>query len=348
MPGPHDLFARYTFSHPERAAVELRSALPARIVEQVDWSTLRLEPSSVVDEELRETESDLLFSATLRTGRPMLVYILLEHQSTVDRWMALRMLHYVVRTLDVWRKEHPESELLPVVLSQVMYHGVDGAWTAPRRVEELFDLPSAEEAREPWCAWVPRFEYLLDDLTAEREEVLRARTGPPLVQLAYLVLRYGRTEELVEHLPRWQELFAQVFAAPEGEGALRVVARYLIEVGSKAVGEVMWGVLRSALDSQQAEEVMKTWREEYIEQGHQLGWKKGRAEGLAEGQAKGLAEGQAKGLAEAVLRILGARGVSVGDTIRHRIVSCTDVKALEHWLERALTATNASDIMEDG
>ena len=89
---------------------------------------------------------------------------------------------------------------------------------------------------------------------------------------------------------------------------------------------------------------MKTWREEYIEQGHQLGWKKG----LAEGQAKGLAEGQAKGLVEAVLRILSARGVSVGEAIRQRIVGCTDVKTLEQWLDRALTVTNASDIMVDG
>ncbi|MFY0579064.1 Rpn family recombination-promoting nuclease/putative transposase [Cystobacter fuscus] len=44
--------------------------------------------------ELRETESDTLFTAHLRTGRPLLLYVLLEHPS-VDRWMALRMLRYV-------------------------------------------------------------------------------------------------------------------------------------------------------------------------------------------------------------------------------------------------------------
>jgi predicted transposase YdaD len=84
MSGPHDLFVRSTFGHPERAAAELRVALPSHVVAQVDCETLRQEPGSVVDPELRETESDLLFSARLRSGRPLLLYVLLEHQSSVD------------------------------------------------------------------------------------------------------------------------------------------------------------------------------------------------------------------------------------------------------------------------
>jgi predicted transposase/invertase (TIGR01784 family) len=123
----------------------------------------------VVDPELRQTETDLLFTARLRTGHPVLLYVLLEHQSTVDRWMALRMLRYVVRLVEHWRQEHPESEQLPVILPLVMYHGEDGAWTAVRRVENLFALPGeAQEERERWRALVPGFEYLLEVL-AEQE-----------------------------------------------------------------------------------------------------------------------------------------------------------------------------------
>jgi hypothetical protein len=40
MPGPHDLFARYAFGQPERAAAELRAVLPPQVVSQVDWSTV--------------------------------------------------------------------------------------------------------------------------------------------------------------------------------------------------------------------------------------------------------------------------------------------------------------------
>ena len=57
MSGPHDLFARYTFGHPERAAAELRAVLPAHVVSEVDWESLKRESGSVVDPELRETET---------------------------------------------------------------------------------------------------------------------------------------------------------------------------------------------------------------------------------------------------------------------------------------------------
>ena len=339
MPGPHDLFARYTFGQPERAAAELRAVLPPRVVSQVDWSTLRRESGSVVDPELRETESDLLFSARLSGGRPLLLYVLLEHQSRVDRWMALRMLRYVVRQLEHWRKTNPGSEKLPVVVPLVMYHGPEGAWSAPRRVEELFDLPDEAEGHEEWRALVPRFEYLLDDLTAEREEALRARPGPPLVRLAWLALRYGRTEELAERLPEWMALFTQVQAAPDGAENLRMAVRYLLYIGDDTARRVTGRVLHSVVDAKRAEELMRSWGEKLID--------RGMRRGMQQGMQKGLARGRAEGRAEDVLRILAARGVHVTDEARQRILSCLELATLDRWFDRALNASTLSDVLDD-
>ncbi|MFE8603994.1 Rpn family recombination-promoting nuclease/putative transposase [Archangium violaceum] len=334
MSGPHDLLARYTFGHPERAAAELRAVLPAHVVSEVDWTSLRREPGSVVDPELRETESDLLFTARLRTGQPLLLYVLLEHQSSVDSWMALRMLRYVVRQVERWRQEHPESALLPVIIPLVMYHGPDGAWTAPRRVEELFELPG-----EQWRTLVPRFEYLLDDLTAEREEALRARSGPPLARLAWLVLRYGRTQDLARKLPDWVALFAQVEADAEGAEHLVVIIRYLVWVGDAAVHTAARRVLHSVLDEQRAEELMGSWAEEMIERGVQ--------KGLARGREEGREEGLIRARAEYILRTLTARGVRVDEAARQRILTCTDMATLDRWFDRSLNATALSDVLED-
>jgi len=340
MPGPHDLFARYTFGHPERAAAELHAVLPPHVVSAVDWSSLRREPGSVVDPELRETESDLLFSARLRSGHPVLLYVLLEHQSSVDRWMALRMLRYVVRQVERWRQEHPDSTLLPIILPLVMYHGEDGTWTAPRRVEELFALPDEEHDR--WRALVPHFEYLLDDLTAERAEVLMARPGPPLARLAWRVLRYSRSEELAQRLPEWTALFVQLHAAPEGSEHLVVVIRYIIWVGDKAAHQAAGRVLHSVLDAQGTEALMRSYGEELIEQGRQQGLAQGHEQGLAQG----LEQGRLRGRAEAVLQLLAARGIHVGDEAQQRILSCSDMALLDRWFARALNATHLSDVLE--
>ncbi|WP_224363216.1 hypothetical protein [Hyalangium versicolor] len=69
---------------------------------------------------------------------------------------------------------------------------------------------------------------------------------------------------------------------------------------------------------------------------------RGRQVGLAEGEARG----EAKGLAKAVLRLLAARGLPVDDASRQRIQSCMDVATLERWLERAVSATHLSEVLD--
>jgi Putative transposase, YhgA-like len=45
---PHDTFVKRVFTSPEAAGVELRMLLPAALVEQLAWSTLRVVPISFV------------------------------------------------------------------------------------------------------------------------------------------------------------------------------------------------------------------------------------------------------------------------------------------------------------
>ncbi len=334
MSGPHDLFVRYTFDHPERAAAELRAVLPPDMVAQVDWSSLRRESGSVVDAELRERQSDLLFSARLHGGEPLLLYLLLEHQSSVDKWMAFRMLRYVMRQLERWRRQHPESEKLPVILPVVMYHGPEGGWTAARRMEDLFYLPA--EAVEIWRELVPRFEYRLDDLTAEREESLRARAGSPMVVLTWLLLRSGRSEHLDVLLEAWSPVLAEVMASPEGPEDLRAVVHYLYKVGSEGALGDLWRVLDSIARKQREEEVMAIFNVPILDEAHD--------KGLAKGLAKGLVEGRAQGLSQGVLRILALRGISVDERTRQKILACKDPELLDRWQERALQATSLADL----
>ncbi|WP_257456428.1 RpnC/YadD family protein [Archangium lipolyticum] len=186
---------------------------------------------------------------------------------------------------------------------------------------------------------MPRFEYLLDDLTAERAEALRSRPGPPLARLAWLVLRYGRTEELAHRLPEWTALFAQVRADPDGTENLVVVIRYLLWVGDKTTYKVTKRVLHSMMDEPQVEELMRSHGEVLIERGIRRGLERGRAEGLAEGRLRGRAE--------SLLRILAARSVHVGDEAQQRILACADVATLDRWLDRALNATHLSDVLDE-
>lgn len=110
---PHDALFRRTFANVEHAAAVLRSILPSAVLSRVNLATLRLVPGTFVDSSLAATESDLLFSVQVG-GKPGFLYLLCEHQSTVDPLMAFRVLKYVVRILErhidascLWRADAP-------------------------------------------------------------------------------------------------------------------------------------------------------------------------------------------------------------------------------------------------
>jgi predicted nucleotidyltransferase/HEPN domain-containing protein len=70
-----------------------------------------------------------------------------------------------------------------------------------------------------------------------------------------------------------------------------------------------------------------------------------RNQGLREGMQEGLREGEAKGRAADVLLVLKTRGVAVPEEIEQRIAACTDPAVLSRWLERAVTAQSAAEVV---
>jgi hypothetical protein len=71
----------------------------------------------------------------------------------------------------------------------------------------------------------------------------------------------------------------------------------------------------------------------------------GRAEGIAAGRAEGMAEGRVEGEAHALIRVLAARGLTMTDAQRERIIACKDVATLDRWLERAVSAASIDDVL---
>lgn len=61
----------------------------------------------------------------------------------------------------------------------------------------------------------------------------------------------------------------------------------------------------------------------------------------------GISEGEAKGEAKALLRVLMARSLPLADDQRRRIEQCQDVQQLERWIERALSARSAAEVLGD-
>src|SRR5262249_29431086 len=144
---------------------------------------------SFIDETLTERLSDLLFSIRLG-GRPALLCLLFEHQSESVPLMALRLLRYEVRIWDAWVRENPKAKRIPAVIPAVLHHSAEG-WTAAVAFEELLDVDP--ELLDVIAPYVPRFRFVLDDISAATDDELRGRAMTALGRLVLWCLRYSRT-----------------------------------------------------------------------------------------------------------------------------------------------------------
>lgn len=85
-----------------------------------------------------------------------------------------------------------------------------------------------------------------------------------------------------------------------------------------------------------------TWKE-----ARKLGRDEGRTEGRDEGRTEGRTEGRAEEAARAVLTALRVRGLAVPDATRERILAEKDPARLERWLERAILAASAAEVIDE-
>ena len=67
----------------------------------------------------------------------------------------------------------------------------------------------------------------------------------------------------------------------------------------------------------------------------------------AEGEARGRAEGELEALRSAVLEVLAARGLAVGDDVGAALASCRDAAVLRRWLRRAATLASAGELLAE-
>jgi predicted transposase/invertase (TIGR01784 family) len=320
----HDALFKAAFSQVEHAAGELRHVLPPALSARLDFSTLRLRRGTFVDEALKERQSDLLFSASLG-GPRLLLYLLFEHQSTVEALMAFRLLRYMVRIWERYLLEHPRSKRLPAIVPVVLHHSENG-WTAATSFEELLDLDEA--ARAAVGEYVPRLRFLLDDISAEEDEALRARAMSAFARMVLWCLRHAREPEtLVQRLGRWLDLVREVRRTPNGPAALRTLWRYILAANERGEPDEVLRRLLAAVGDEGKEEIVSV-ADKLVERGRQ----EGLQEGLQEGHRKVL------------LKQLRTRFGALPEAVVAQ-VNAAEAAELDRWSDRVLTAPTLADVL---
>ena len=215
----HDHSYKLLFSHPEMVIDLLQGFVKEPWIAQCDFSTLEKVSGSYVSDDLRDREDDLIWR--IRWGDDWLyVYLLLEFQSTIDHFMAVRILGYLALLYqDLIRTEQLGiRDKLPPVLPLVLYNG-ERPWQAPTHLEQLIhSAPAGLEAYRPQLSYLLLDEgrLTLDDLTQTQNLVT-----------ALFQLENSRSEQDIQailvHLIEWLK-------SPEQSGLRRAFTVWLKRV----------------------------------------------------------------------------------------------------------------------
>ena len=199
MAHDHDASYKLLFSSPELVRDLVMGFIPDDWLHSLDYSTLEKVPGSYVTDDLRHRADDVVWRVRVE-GEWVYLYILIEFQSTVDPFMAVRMMTYVgllyqdlIRSQDIL----PHRKL-PPVLPIVLYNG-DARWTAATDVAALIPKVPGLVSK-----YMPSLEYLLIDQSQYTEADLSE-----LKNLVAAVIRFEHSENvtvllrLIDLLNEW-------------------------------------------------------------------------------------------------------------------------------------------------
>ena len=194
-----DASYKLLFSAPELVRDLIMGFVPDEWLHSLDYGTLEKVPGSYVADDLRHRADDVVWRVKAE-GEWIYLYILIEFQSTVDAWMAVRMMTYVGLLYQdlIRRKEVLPDKHLPPVLPIVLYNG-DARWTAATDVAALIPRVPGLVAK-----YLPKLEYLLIDESRYTEADLAG-----LKNLVAAVIRFEHPEnessllQLIDLLNEW-------------------------------------------------------------------------------------------------------------------------------------------------
>lgn len=322
---PHDALIKAILGQPEHAVAALRSIVPAALRDALVWSELRQEQASFTRVDGGTRHSDLLFAVPLREvdadappgspRREALLYLLLEHQSTPDPLMAVRLLVYVARLFEE-RVLRAGAQRAPVVIPIVLAHG-ERPWSEAMTLDTLYDGPKALlDALGPL---VPRLSYLLEDLTTLSDDAIASKLGSAVIRTTWTVLRDARTtEDLFDYAKRLLVLLAA--ARRQDRSAFASLFEYLLRTKDA-----------NANTARKVAAMMPPETQEYIVTAY---------ESLI---AEGVLQGKATAGRSTLAKLLRLKFGELGDEQLSRI-EAADAATVDLWTERVLFAATVDDV----
>ena len=315
-----DASYKLLFSAPEVVRDLVLGFIPDDWLHSLDYSTLEKVPGSYVTDDLRHRADDVIWRVRAE-GEWIYLYLLIEFQSTVDPWMAVRMMSYVGLLYQdlIRRGEVLPGRRLPPVLPIVLYNG-DAKWTAVTDIAALIPKAPGLVAK-----YLPKLEYLLIDENQYSEAELAG-----LKNLVAAIIRFEHPENEQALLGLIDLVNDMLDGKPELKRTFAIWIRALLLRQSRHT---------LALPKVRDLKELKMTLAERFDQWAQKYEQKGIEQGIEQGIERGIEKGEALVLQKLLTKRFG--------TLPRELViaiSAASAAQIDVWVDRVLDAASLEEV----
>jgi predicted transposase/invertase (TIGR01784 family) len=328
---PHDHFFRRAMENPNTMREFFQKHLPDNIKSIVNFKTIKPQKDSFIDDQLKLQISDLLFSAEFNQTAGYF-YLLIEHQSTPQKFMPFRLLKYMIAIMEhhLEKNKSPvgarHAVPLPIVYPMIFYTGQKKYGYST----DLFDLFDDKKLAKD----IFLNPFQLVDLSKYPDEEFQA------------FLWYGVLARVMKHiaekdfLPTFKNVVIDLKQL-ENKGELRyiyTVLTYVFNVGDLPNEEQFREVIQTELSDVDERQFM-TLAEKYRQKGYQEGKQEavtlaeqyrqeGRQKGIQAGMRAGIQEGYLEAVRTIALEQL-KQGFSIEQVIKTTHLTLAEIEQLQ-------------------
>ena len=265
----HDAAYKGLFSYRRMIEDLLRGFAAPEWCDALDFSTLEKLPAEYVSDDLRQRCSDVVWRVQSHKKTWLYLLVMLEFQSTVDPYMAVRTLVYTgLLYQDLIRRGALDDDgRLPPVLPVVLYNGRP-RWTAPVEMADLI-APAGEALA---CFQPSQRYFLLDEGRCGEDDLPRRNLVSALVAF--------ENSRSSEELPKLLSALSGWLRSPEDDELRRAFVEWIRRVlpQGRFAGAALPGVQDLEGGEAMLAERAKEWVEEWLREGREQGLERGRAE----------------------------------------------------------------------
>ncbi len=260
----------------------------------------------------------MVFTAPFQTETgtdELLIYILIEHQSTVDPIMGFRVLFYMMQIWDFQRREWevnkvPKSQWRFRPIIPIVYYTGEERWSNPLTLDAIMDMPDA------LARFVPKFDTLFLSVN-ETEAADLKETDLPLGWLLTVLQQKNADIETIS-----TALFEAVPHVKHLHKAIVYLVLFILHQRPAAEHKDLIRLVEQHAHDMEVENMAKSMADVLIEQG------------------------ETRAIREGIIKLLQIKFDNVPESITQKVNRIRSLSRLNSLFEKAATIETLDDFDE--